>query len=152
MSSLWYFIAVWVGSKKVLGKFEALLRNYLWSIYENTIRVSWDDCTLLKKIGGLDLTSSEEIVRAFMDYSSTSHWPNKFASFVEVQDFLSATFLPWFVGFIICMVVLPDFSSQRWVKSLASHCLNMEGDGANNCSPLPINNKGCFATQYLVEG
>ena len=27
--SLWYFIAVWVGSRKNLGKIKALLHNYL---------------------------------------------------------------------------------------------------------------------------
>jgi hypothetical protein len=58
MSSLWYFIAVWVGSKKLLGRIKALLCNYLWSGSENTARaqVNWDDCTVPKKVGGLSLT------------------------------------------------------------------------------------------------
>ena len=48
MSYLWYFIAVWVGSKRVLEKIKALFRNYLWHAYENTARarVSWDDYTV----------------------------------------------------------------------------------------------------------
>jgi hypothetical protein len=44
-------LVVWVGSKKVLGRIKALLRNYLWSGTESTTRarVSWDDCTCPRK-------------------------------------------------------------------------------------------------------
>ena len=69
MSSLWYFIAVWVGSTRVLGRIKALLHNYLWSRSENTTkaRVNWDDCTMPKKVGGLSLTSSEDAMKVLMN-------------------------------------------------------------------------------------
>ena len=35
MSSLWYFIVVWAGAKKVLREIKAMLCNYLWSWYES---------------------------------------------------------------------------------------------------------------------
>ena len=46
MFSLWHFIAIWVGSEKVLGNINALLRNYLCFNSENTTIscASWDDC------------------------------------------------------------------------------------------------------------
>jgi hypothetical protein len=68
MSSLWYFIAVWAGSKKVLGRIKILLRNYFWSGSENTARarVNWDDCTMPKKVGGLSLTLPENAMKALM--------------------------------------------------------------------------------------
>jgi hypothetical protein len=57
MSSLWYFVAVWVDFKKVLGKIKAFLCNYLWCGFENMAKacVSWDDCTMPKKVGDLVL-------------------------------------------------------------------------------------------------
>ena len=68
MSSLWYFITVWAGSKKVLGNIKALLCNSLRSGSENmTIScVSWDDYVLPKKVGGLRLTFVEDAMRALM--------------------------------------------------------------------------------------
>lgn len=36
MSFLWYFITVWVGSKKVWGKVKAVFPNYLWCGSANT--------------------------------------------------------------------------------------------------------------------
>lgn len=61
ISSLWYFIKVWVGTKKILCKIKALLCNYLWYGVENAARawVRWDDCTIPKKVGGWSLTSLE---------------------------------------------------------------------------------------------
>ena len=55
MSSMWYFIAIWVGLKRILGKIKALLCKYMWSGAENIARtqVSWDNYIMLKKIGGL---------------------------------------------------------------------------------------------------
>ena len=51
-----------------LGKIKAFLRNYLWSGSENTTRarVSWDDCTMPKKVGDLSLTSPEHAMKALM--------------------------------------------------------------------------------------
>ena len=47
MSTLWYFIGVWAGSRKVIKQSQALLRNYLWSGREHRARarVAWDTCT-----------------------------------------------------------------------------------------------------------
>jgi hypothetical protein len=68
MSSPWYFIALWAGSGKILWKVKALLWNHLWYGSKNTARAqtSWDDYTLLKKVGGLSLTSLEDAMRALM--------------------------------------------------------------------------------------
>ena len=69
MSSHWYFIAIWVGSKRVLAKIEALLRNYLWSGARKTTRawVSWDNCMISKKVRGLSLISLEDAMKTFMN-------------------------------------------------------------------------------------
>lgn len=67
MSSMWYFIVVWVGSKKVMRQIKACC-NYLWSGFEHTTiaRVNWDDCTMPKEVGGLSLTSLEDAMKAVM--------------------------------------------------------------------------------------
>ena len=71
MSSLWYFILVWVGWRKVLRKIKALLCNFLWLGLVNTTRsrVSWDDYVLLKKVGGLSLASPKDVMRALISKS-----------------------------------------------------------------------------------
>ena len=68
MSSMWHFTTVWVGLKRVLVNNKALLRNCLWCGSKNMTctRMSWDDCMILKKIGGLSLTSSEDAMKALM--------------------------------------------------------------------------------------
>lgn len=38
MLSIWYFIVVWAGSKKVTWKVNLALRNYLWCGFENTAK------------------------------------------------------------------------------------------------------------------
>ena len=67
MPSLWYYIVVRVGSMKLLG-IKPLLRKYVWSGSENTARarVSWDDCTMPKKVGGLTIISPEDAMKALM--------------------------------------------------------------------------------------
>lgn len=62
------FIAVWVGSKEVLGKVKALLPNHLWFGFENTAcaRTGRDDYAMAKKVGGLNLTSPEDAMKAPM--------------------------------------------------------------------------------------
>lgn len=82
LSSLWYFIVVWVGSKKALGKIKALFCNYLWFGFENMVRgcVSRNDCTMLKKVGGPSLTSLEGAMQALMSkwtvQALLSSWSN----------------------------------------------------------------------------
>ena len=89
MSSLWYFNAVWVGSKKVLRKIKALLHDYLWLAFENTARewVCWDDYVMLKEVGVLSLTSQEDAMRALMSkWTVQALLPSQveFANLVEV--------------------------------------------------------------------
>ena len=62
LSSLWYFTSIWHGSVKVLGKIKGLLRNYLWSgmEYASRARVSWSDCCVKRKAGGLSLLDPQE--------------------------------------------------------------------------------------------
>ena len=67
MSSLLYFIVVWVGSKRVIGRIEALFHNYLWSGSQNIAkaRVSWEDCTIFKKVRGVGLISPKNAIIVF---------------------------------------------------------------------------------------
>ena len=71
MSSPCYFFAIWIGTKKGLGEIKALLRNYLWYGSKNMTWacVSWDDCTIRKKIGGMSLTLPEDAMKTL-----TSKW------------------------------------------------------------------------------
>lgn len=67
-SSLWYFIAVWVGSKRGLVKIKALLHNFLWYGSKKTAltQVRWRDCMMLKKIGGHNLAFVEDTMKVLM--------------------------------------------------------------------------------------
>jgi hypothetical protein len=55
LSTLWFFITVWGGSNKILIR--GAIRNYLCSVKEQLTRtrVSWRECCMKKKYGGLDL-------------------------------------------------------------------------------------------------
>jgi hypothetical protein len=61
LSTLWFFISVWGGSNKILTKIRGAIRNYLWSGKEqhSRTRVSWRECCLKKKYGGLGLVDPE---------------------------------------------------------------------------------------------
>ena len=61
LSTLWFFITVWGGSNKILDKIRGVIHNYLWSWKEQLIRtrVSWRECCLKKKYGGLGLVNPE---------------------------------------------------------------------------------------------
>ena len=61
LSTLWFFISVWGGSNKILNKIRGDIRNYLWSRKEqqSRTRVSWKECCLKKKYGGLGLVDPE---------------------------------------------------------------------------------------------
>ena len=52
VSPLRYFIAIWAGSQRVLGRIKALLRNSLWFALESMAiaRVSWGNCTMPKSV------------------------------------------------------------------------------------------------------
>lgn len=60
-SILWFFITVWRGSNKVLRKIRVAIRNYMWSGKEQLTRtrVSWKECCMRKKHGGLGLVDPE---------------------------------------------------------------------------------------------
>jgi hypothetical protein len=62
LSTLWFFITVWGGSNKVLRKIRGAIRNYMWSGKDQftRTRVSWQECCLKKKYGGLGLVDPEE--------------------------------------------------------------------------------------------
>jgi hypothetical protein len=66
MSSIWYFIAIWVRPNKLLREIKALLCNYLSSVCENIAKAhrSWDDCVVPKKDGGMVSASREDTMRA----------------------------------------------------------------------------------------
>lgn len=51
------FITLWGGSNKILSKIRGTICNYLWSSQEQLTRtrVSWRECCLKKKCGGLGL-------------------------------------------------------------------------------------------------
>ena len=54
--------------KKGWGKVKALLRNSMWCGSTNIAytRVSWDDCTMPKKIGDVGLISPKDAMRLLM--------------------------------------------------------------------------------------
>ena len=58
---LWFFISFWGGSNKILNKIIGAIRNYLWTWKEqqSRTRVSWRECYLKKKYGGLGLVDPE---------------------------------------------------------------------------------------------
>jgi exonuclease III len=62
LATIWYFVAAWGGSSKVYGKITALLRNYLWAGKDSRTRtrVSWQDCCIKRKLGGLSLIDPKE--------------------------------------------------------------------------------------------
>lgn len=68
MSSCWYFITVWASSKRILGKIKVLLCNYFSYGFDNTTkaRVSQDNSTMPKKVGGLSFIFPEDAMRALM--------------------------------------------------------------------------------------
>lgn len=111
MSSLWYFIPIWAGLSKVLGKIKALLCNYLWLDSENKPRphVSWDDYVLPNKVGGLRLASLEDATRALV-----SKWiiqallptQSNLQVLYKVPHHAIATVLPWLLGSFLSLVVL----------------------------------------------
>ena len=61
LSTLWFFTTVWGGSNKILRKIRGAIRNYLWSGKEQLTRtrVSWRECCMKKKDGGLGLVDPE---------------------------------------------------------------------------------------------
>ncbi|KAG0605467.1 hypothetical protein M758_9G061900 [Ceratodon purpureus] len=68
LSTLWYFLSIWGGSKTVLNSIRASIRNYVWSgTAENArVRVSWTDCCAPKSSGGLGLIDPAEALASLM--------------------------------------------------------------------------------------
>ena len=68
MSTLWYFVGVLAGSRQVIKKIQALLRNYLWSGREHKARarVAWDTCAKKKSVGGLSLTDPQDALECLI--------------------------------------------------------------------------------------
>lgn len=111
MSTLWYFLGVWAGSRKIIKQILALLRNYLWSgrEYHARARVAWTTCTKKLKDGGLSLTDlhdaldclmSKWLIKAcepgksnlqtFLRYRLTLYKP--------VKDCCWSTYMSWFMS------------------------------------------------------
>jgi hypothetical protein len=53
LSSFWYFVSVWGGTKKGIFKNNHFLKNYLWARLNHNckFRVTWDQCCGKKKMG-----------------------------------------------------------------------------------------------------
>lgn len=68
MSTLWYFIGVWAGSRSVLKQIKSLLRNYLWAgrKHRARARVAWDTCTKKQRAGSLSLIDPHEALDGLM--------------------------------------------------------------------------------------
>ena len=68
MSTMWYFIGVWAGSKNAIKQIQALLRDYLWSgrEYRARARVAWETCTKKLREGGLSLIDPHVALNCLM--------------------------------------------------------------------------------------
>lgn len=68
LSTLWYFLSIWGGSKDVLRTIRGKLRNYLWAGTEENarVRVRWDDCCAAKTHGGLGLIDPDDALSALL--------------------------------------------------------------------------------------
>jgi hypothetical protein len=68
ISSVFFFLAIWGGSKKGVSKVKAKIRNYIWSgsAHPTRARVSWDVCCMLKKEGGLGIVDPHDALTALM--------------------------------------------------------------------------------------
>jgi hypothetical protein len=68
LSSLWYFVSVWGGTKKGILRINYLLKNYLWGGLNHNCRcrVAWDQCCGKKKDGGLSLVNLIDATKAFL--------------------------------------------------------------------------------------
>jgi hypothetical protein len=68
LSSLWYFVSVWGGTKKGILKINHLLKNYLWARSNHNCRcsVAWDQCCGKKKNGGLSLVNPIKLIEALL--------------------------------------------------------------------------------------
>jgi hypothetical protein len=66
VSTLYYFITIWGGSRQVIRKIRAQIRNFLWlgSLRNCRARVRWTDCCAVKQVGGLGLVDPEEALLA----------------------------------------------------------------------------------------
>ena len=76
LSTLWFFITVWGGSNKILGKIRGTIRNYLWSSNEQLTRtrVSWRECCLRKKKGRLGLVDLESTKTSYFASRLLRQW------------------------------------------------------------------------------
>jgi hypothetical protein len=68
LSTTWYFISVWAGSRTVIKRIRGLVRSYLWTGLDKKcwVRVRWADCCANKKIGGLNIVHPEDALDALM--------------------------------------------------------------------------------------
>jgi hypothetical protein len=62
LSSLWYFVSVWGGTKKGILGINHLLNNYFWAGSNHNCRcqIAWDQCCGKKKDWGLNLVDPIE--------------------------------------------------------------------------------------------
>jgi hypothetical protein len=68
LSTLWYFVNVWGGTKKGILIINRLLKNYLWAWSNHNCRcwIAWDQCCGKKKDGGLSLVNPIQSTEAFL--------------------------------------------------------------------------------------
>lgn len=68
LSTLWYFLSIWGGSKDILSKIRSKLCNYLWAGTEENsrVRVRWDDYCAPKATGGLGLIDPDDALTTLM--------------------------------------------------------------------------------------
>jgi hypothetical protein len=66
MSTLWFFVSIWGGSREVIRKIKGHLRNFLWCRADHRcrMRVRWQDCCAHKNAGGLGLIDAEDALVA----------------------------------------------------------------------------------------
>ena len=66
LSSLYYFISMWIGSMQVIKKIQVDVRNYMWagSFASIRSRINWKDCYASKKIGSLVIVDPQNALLA----------------------------------------------------------------------------------------
>lgn len=68
LSIVWFSITIWGGSNKLLREMRGVIRIYLWLGKEKLTRsrVSWRECCMKKKYGGLRLVDLEATKTSFL--------------------------------------------------------------------------------------
>lgn len=150
ISSMWYFIALWVGLQKVLWKVKDLLCNYLWFGFENMVRsrVSKHDYKYHRKLEVLVSHSRRMLwqhsrVTGSFKHLSLASWICKFWWGIASRN---CNFLDMVYEVHHLFGCYPYFICQMRVKSLASYCSILKGDGVHGYFSFHVMFRGYFAT------